>query len=179
MISQTSHIQPEVHEEEEDDNDFSDMPTLTRVDQMDHSDSTISASRPESSAKSDIHNSFNTFNSSNSTSFSRSASRASTTRPEEENEKATIAITPGMDLTEMAERLMSTLDSEKVGIALCFHPKCYHHAFSPSIQGCRDYPCRFLCLHANFFFPRVARASRLRFLKFFTDFIRDPFASFI
>jgi hypothetical protein len=98
--------------EEDDDDDFSDMPTLVRVDQMDTSDLT---DRPESSAtRPDMNTSVLSNNS-----FSRSNSRASTSMTNKaDDESGIIAITPGMDLAEIAERLGSIMDPEKVRFKL-------------------------------------------------------------
>jgi hypothetical protein len=105
-------VQSNVHEEEED--DFSDMPTLIRADQPEHSEH-VEHKAPASVPETKLDTSVGSVNTSLP---SRSFSRASTSQLEEEKDKdeKTIAITPGMDLAEIAERLMSTLDPEKVSV---------------------------------------------------------------
>lgn len=90
------------------------MPTLTRADQVDQveqADQSDLMERPESSATTKPESVTN--NVSNNSS-SRSNSRASTSMTNNDETAGIIAITPGMDLTEFAERLASTMDPEKV-----------------------------------------------------------------
>ncbi|KAI6171532.1 Histone-lysine N-methyltransferase [Aphelenchoides bicaudatus] len=112
-----SAIPPAQSNAHEDDDDFSDMPTLVRADQ----DVSEQPEQPEYKAPASVPELCSKLDTSNGSAASislssRSFSRASTSQLEEDKESAekSISITAGMDLTEIAERLMSTLDPEKL-----------------------------------------------------------------